>query len=177
MDNNSRKHSGWFLIVLEYYSMIDKSTAVSVHIIPMMISITSLFMLLAYDMPTSSLNVFSNLIPTIDSILIGFTVMLITILLTSDSKYVNNIKNIKSKSKVFDKDISLFQNMHIQFCYLLITEVLLLIISILYILLQEIVCSKVFTSAFWILACYFTFSVLFGIIRGISNLHFAFFRV
>lgn len=67
----------------------------------------------------------ADLLPTAISILIGFTVTLITLLLTSSGENIDNIKKIITDKKVHGKVITLYQGLHIQFSHLLFSEVLL----------------------------------------------------
>ena len=76
-----------------------------------------------------ALNALSDLMPTAISILIGFTTMLITLLLTSSGENIDKLKCHNTNQKLNGEIISLYQSLHIQFSHSLFSEIIFLILS------------------------------------------------
>ena len=81
----------------------------------------------------------SNILPTVISLLIGFTVMFITILLTNDSKHIQRLREYETDKVFYNKAINLYQKLLIQFSYLLLLEVVLLLSVFAYLFLKGLV--------------------------------------
>lgn len=118
----------------------------------------------------------ADLLPTAISILIGFTVTLITLLLTSSGENIDNIKKIITDKKVHGKVITLYQGLHIQFSHLLFSEVLLFLIVFFYLFLSGLGWGKGKDIVFLGIEVYLTLNILLSILRGIANLYFSFYR-
>ena len=70
----------------------------------------------------------ANMLFSLTSVLIGFSIMLVTMLMTSGGKGIDELKSrIIPGKKLYGENISLFQKLHIQFIYSLIIEVVLLL--------------------------------------------------
>ena len=159
-----------------YFLLLDKSEAVFEVIIPLVIAVSCTVIYTKFGLVAKALIHLSAIMPSIASILIGFTVMLITILLTSGSESVKKLKDRKSKRQLFGNRISLFQLLHIQFCYLLIVEVFLLLYILAYLFLSGIGVPRLIQNISLVVICFLTTSILLCIVRSISNLHFGFFN-
>ena len=115
-------------------------------------------------------------LPTAISILIGFTVMLITLLLTSSGENIDNIKKITTDKMIYGKAITLYQGLHIQFSHSLFSEIFLLLIVLFYLFLNGLGWVKGIDIAFLGIEVYLTLNILLSILRGIANLYFSFYK-
>ena len=118
----------------------------------------------------------AELLPTAISILIGFTVMLITLLLTSSGKNVDALKEKELDKKLYTQKINLFQGLHIQFSHSLFSEILLLLIVLAFLCWNGLGMSLYVGIAFLWIEVYLTLNILLSILRGITSIYFSFYR-
>ena len=104
----------WMIPVLDYYFSVRKNEAVFEMLIPLIIAIVASCVYGVVGKITIALDALADLLPSAISILIGFTVMFITLLLTSDTPAINDLKEETTENKVHGKNITLYQKLHIQ---------------------------------------------------------------
>ena len=174
-NTNSLVYYDWLLIYYSYYQLLEVREALFELGIPFVISTICTALYCEYEKVDMALQKLTDMLPSITSIMIGFTVALITILLTSGSEAIKELKSHKSKRIMNGKSITLFQILNIQFSYLLLVEVLMLLVLFLHFFMSGLVRSIVIDIVFLFVLVYLLLSVLFCIVRSITNLHFAFF--
>lgn len=118
----------------------------------------------------------SNILPTVISLLIGFTVMFITILLTNDSKHIQRLREYETDKVFYNKTINLYQKLLIQFSYLLLLEVVLLLSVFAYLFLKGLIILQLLAVLLLLLQVYLILHILLSILRGMTNLYFSFFN-
>ena len=124
-------YAEWLLPIQNYYASLRKNECIYEVIFPIIVSAIAVLLYKLNNKVNLALNELSGILPTAISILIGFTAMLITILLTSTGDNVEKLKNIKCNNKLNGKDINLFQKLHIQLSHTLFSEIILMLIPIL----------------------------------------------
>lgn len=122
-----------------------------------------------------ALDALAELLPTAVSILIGFTVMLITLLLTTDSDQISKLKTEITENRVRGKKITLYQKLHIQLTESLFSEVFLLLTVFAYLFYSGITSVLLTEIAFLLVEVYLTAHILLGIIRSITHLYCVFY--
>lgn len=90
----------------DYYFSIRKNEVIFEIAVPMLISAVCSFMYFSNGKVFIALNGLAELLPTAISILIGFTVMLITLLLTSSGDNVELLKTIESDKVLYKKPVT-----------------------------------------------------------------------
>ena len=181
---NKKKRSGlgkylymeWMIPIKDYYFSIEKNTVFFEILIPLIIS---LFCTVTYFFNCNlslALDGLAHLLPTAISILIGFTVMLITLLLTSSGYNIESLKKIETGKRLYNKPITLYQGLHIQFSHTLFSEIFLLLLVFLYLFLKGICISVRVSSVVLFAEIYLTLNILFSILRGVTGLYFSFYH-
>lgn len=166
----------WLFPIKDYYCSIRQNEVLFEIIIPAIISITCSFIYYLKGKLYNALNGLAEILPTAISILIGFTIMLITLLLTSSGDNVDKLKTTMSSKKLYNKSISLYQGLHVQFLHSLFSEIFLLLIVFLYLFLSGIWLPLQLGFVMLIVETYLTLNILFSILRGVANLYFAFYK-
>ena len=104
LQNEQKSHRGlgkyvymeWLIPIKDYYCSIRKNEVIFEIITP-----AKGKLMIAFDG-------LANVLPTAISILIGFTVMLITLLLTSSGDSVEHLKTIETEKFLYNKPITLY---------------------------------------------------------------------
>ena len=122
----------WIIPIRDYYCSIRKNEVVFEIISPLLISLTCVAFYFYNGKLIVALDGLSDLLPTAISILIGFTVMLITLLLTSSGDNVERLKKLETEKVLYKKPLTLYQGLHIQFSHSLFSEVFLLLLIFLF---------------------------------------------
>lgn len=169
-------YTEWFIPIVDYYRSLRKNEMVFEVMIP---SIISAFCTLKYwkvGKLFMALDGIAEVMPTAISVLIGFTVMLITLLLTSSGPNIEILKETETGRILHKENITLYQGLHIQFSHSLFSEVFLLLLIFFYKFLSGLVVPAWTGVVILAIEIYLTLNVLFSILRGVTNLYFSFFK-
>lgn len=166
----------WLIPIKDYYCSIRRNEVVFEIFIPFVASLSCSLIYFARGKLLIALDGLANLLPTAISILIGFTVMLITLLLTSSGDNVEKLKTIQTKKSLYNKPITLYQGLHIQFSHSLFSEIFLLLLIFSYLFLKGIGLPKSIGLGILVIQIYLTLNILLSILRGIANLYFSFYN-
>jgi len=169
-------YSEWLLPIIHYYATLRKNEFIFEVALPIIIAIISTRIYAVLNRVESALQGLANILPSAISILIGFTAMLITILLTSNGENVEKLKKIKTEKKIFDKNISLYQNLHIQLSHSLFAEIILLLIIFFQQFMYGIVKCDWINNCMLIIEIFLILNILLSILRGITNIYFSFYN-
>lgn len=118
----------------------------------------------------------AEILLTLTSILIGFSVMLVTLLLTSGGTGVEKLKEKEIEKKLYGKHVNLFQKLHIQFVNSLLSEIFLLMVVLLYYFLVGIVDAGPWQCVFLGIFIFVILYILLSILRGITNVYFSYYN-
>lgn len=166
----------WLIPVKDYYCSIRKNEFVFEIIIPLLTSLICVYTYCEKRKLLIALDGLSELLPTAISILIGFTVLLITLLLTSSSNNVERLKRMETKKVLHKKTISLYQGLHIQFSHSLFSEIFLLLLVFFYLFLKGIGLPHFISIIILLAEIYLILNILLSLLRGISNVYFSFYN-
>lgn len=169
-------YTEWLRPIFHYYVTLKKNEAMFEVIIPAMISIICSRIYCNAGKEGVALKQLAELLPTAISILIGFTVMLITLLLTSSGSSIDTIKEKETNKQLHKKPVSLYQGLHIQFSHSLFAEILLLLLIFLYLFLDGLGWMSKLEGVFLMIETYLTLNILLSILRGVANLYFSFYN-
>ena len=103
----------WLILIIDYFKSIELKERVFDVFVPLGIGIiisTTCMFCGKVEFATKGL---ADVLISLISILIGFSVMLVTLLLTSSGNGVDELKKRKSDIKIHNKEISLFQKLHL----------------------------------------------------------------
>lgn len=98
-------YTEWVRPVIDYYMAIEKNEAVFEIIVPAVTAIVCSGLYDNFGDVNHALGALSELLTTAISILIGFTVMLITLLLTSSGENIDRIKGIQTEKKFAEREL------------------------------------------------------------------------
>lgn len=166
----------WLFPIRDYYHSMKINEILFEIIIPFIVAILCSVAYCLIGKLFHALNGLSELLPTIISILIGFTIMLITLLLTSSGDGINKLKTTVTDKYLYNKPITLYQRLHIQFSHSLFSEIILLLVIFLYLFLRELNIQPLLGTVVLVIEIYLTLNILFSILRGIANLYFSFYN-
>ena len=163
----------WIYPVKDYFLSSSKSEIIFEIMMPVIVSIIITGVCATHKIVEAA--VMAEVLITLISVLIGFSVMLVTLLLTSGGDGVKDLKEKNIEKKLYNKKISLYQKLHIQFVYSLISEIFLMISILLFYFMQSIVQNVVLECVFlfWFVAM--TLNILLSIMRGITNIYFSYY--
>lgn len=167
----------WLIPISDYYCSMRKNEVIFEIIFPVVVSLSCVFLYDKARKIEAALDGLSELLPTAISILIGFTVMLITLLLTSSGGNIEQLKHKMMTKKLHKKPITLYQGLHIQFSHSLFSEIFLLLLIFSYLFLKGIGGSRTISTLLLFGEIYLTLNILLSILRGIANLYFSFYNV
>ena len=165
----------WLFPVFDYYSSLRKSERRFEILLPLLAAIVSSTVYVKIGKVSIALDALAELLPTAVSILIGFTVMLITLLLTTDSEQIRKLKAEITENRVRGKKITLYQKLHIQLTESLFSEVFLLLAVFAYLFYSGIASALLAEIVFLVAEVYLTAHILLGIIRSITHLYCVFY--
>ncbi|MBQ3425823.1 MAG: hypothetical protein IJH37_01625 [Clostridia bacterium] len=169
-------YAEWLLPIQNYYASLRKNECTYEVLSPIFIAILSVCLYYVHNKVELALDKLSDILPTAVSILIGFTAMLITILLTSTGENVEKLKSIKCNNKLNGNDINLFQKLHIQLSHILFSEIILILIIFLYLFISGLYENLFFACIVLFFAVYLTLNILLSILRGVTNIYFSFYN-
>lgn len=166
----------WKYIISGYDASTDRAEKNWDIRLPLVIAIVCTFLYWKAGKVILALEGLSDILPTVISLLIGFTVMFITVLLTNDSKHMQQLRDEETDKKFFQKKINLYQKLLIQFSQLLLSEIVLLLTVFVYLFLKGLNIPQVIALLLLVLQIYLVLHVLLSILRGMTNLYFSFFN-
>lgn len=165
----------WLFPVFDYFSSLRKSERNFEILLPLLVAIVSSTVYARIAIIRIALDALAELLPTAVSILIGFTVMLITLLLTTDSEQIKKLKSKITEKSVRGRKLTLYQKLHIQLTESLFSEVFLLMIVFAYLFYSGITLEKPTEVLFLVVEVYLTAHILLGIIRSATHLYCVFY--
>lgn len=169
-------YSEWIIPVIDYHTVLKKNERIFEIIVPILTALVCSLSYFYVEKIFVALNGLADLLPTAISVLIGFTVMLITLLLTSNGKSVELLKETMIETELHGRKISLFQGLHIQFTHSLFSEVILLIVVFVYLFWKGLGIPNIVAIILLTVEIYLTINILLSILRGITNLYFSFYK-
>lgn len=162
----------WLRIPIDYIKVSDDiRTVVKLRIV---ISILTSILYYLFNDTVHALKVFSELLLNLDSILIGFTGILVTLLLTTENKTIDILKEKKTDKILYGKKVSLYDLLHILFTNALLNELILLIIVLFNLFLMGLICNELITTIGLMVEEYMILNIIFSMMIGVNNMYWTF---
>lgn len=166
----------WVYIFLDYYVSMNKRTAIYEILFPFVVSFICSLLYLRSNILEIALSKLSEVLPATISILIGFTAMIVTLLITSDSEKIKQLTKKETKKVIRKKKVSLYQKIFIQNSHSLFNEVLLLLIVFIYMFFQGLNCVHWIGFIFFLfIETYLVINILISIFSNITTIYLAFY--
>lgn len=163
----------WIIVYLHYYFSLKIRLALSEIIIPVIMSLICSFIYGISGKAEKGLDVLSGLLPSIIAILIGFSVMILTILTTNDN---NKLNNNMTEIKVQDKVISYHQLILIRSTHVLFNEIILLLVVFVYLYFHGLDwLNTIWNCIFLAIDAYFIINILVSIFNSVVTIYCAYF--
>lgn len=166
----------WLYPIRDYFKSSEKRELIFDVFVPIILSVAIYCVSLWRDAIEVTTDKLASMLFSVTSVLIGFSIMLVTILLTSGGDGVKELKDRVIKKKLYGKNITLFQKLHIQFIYSLVTEVLLLLVILLFYFMHDTLEVYSKDGYFLLVFVFGILNILFSLIREITNIYFSFYR-
>lgn len=126
----------FFILIFDYYKTLNKRVLIYEWILPILFG-TFIFILLTNGNSTSATKIFKDNSINLLGILAGFSITIITILTTGQSRNLEEIKKKETNFIINKKKISLFRLLLINFTYSVILESFLIIFCLTYPIILE----------------------------------------
>lgn len=165
----------WLILVIDYFKSIGLKEKIFDVVVPFGAGCIVSIICMIYGKIDFATKQLADVLISLISILIGFSVMLVTLLLTSGGRGIEELKQKKTDKIIHNEKVSLFQKLHIQFTFSLICEILLLIIILSYYFFITITNIGYWQMFFLIIFISMTLNILLSIFRGIVNVYFVYY--
>jgi len=166
----------FLLLITDYFRTLSFRIVLYEIIVPMLVSL-AIFFLLFFGENLIGFSDFNQSVLTLLGVLSGFSITIITILNTSNS---NNIEEIKKRMTVYqigNKKISLFVLLIINFTYSVVVELLLIIVCLFYpFLIANVDMNFNFKLGCFSLLCGVVVHILLLTIRNLTDFYFILLR-
>lgn len=157
-------------LIKDYFETSEKKELFYEWMAPLVLGVVFYF-IPTFGFQSLSSEIISNFINVL-AILVGFSITSISILTTSSSENVNNLKGILSRRKLGNRLISLYQLIVITFSFVLVVEIFLLV----YNLFLQFFINTTYSKILFSIDIFFITNILLLNLRNITNIYFIFFR-
>lgn len=162
----------FILLIKDYFSTLKLRIFIYEWLFPFLIGVF-IFYILYVGNNTGSTIVFKNNAINLLGILAGFSITIITILTTGQSRNLEEIKKKETSIKIGNKNISLYRLLLVNFTYSVIIEALLIIFCLIYpIILENFSIPKLLKCIGFSLFALLTIHVLLLTIRNLTDFYF-----
>lgn len=161
----------WLIPIVHYFKTLKCNEFIYEFIVPLVCAIFATILYSNVDLTTHALLKLKEVLPNALAILIGFTIMCITLIATTESANVQEIREKKSERILGSKRISIFRWLLVIFSYSLIAEVGLLIYVFFVAFIMGLIYSDIFYSFLLIIEIVYLLHILLLIIRSITTLY------
>ena len=127
----SQMYLEFIILIFDYFKTLNSRIVVYEIIIPLIVSILVFFSLL-FGKNTSVCFTFGKNALTLLGILLGFSITIITILTTGNSKNLVAIQKKQTKHSIGTTKVTLFNLLLINFTYSVVLEIIFIIVLLLY---------------------------------------------
>lgn len=160
----------------DYYCTLKKNYLIYEIVLPSAIGICCAVIYGICNKADIALDKLCDILPDTIAILIGFSTLLITLLLTGNEKAIDRLKKYETEIELHGSKVSLYQCLHIQFTHSVFTEILLILLIFFYFFLKIFNLSYIIYSIFLGLFVLLTLNIFLSLLRGITNLYFSYFK-
>lgn len=161
----------FFILIFDYYKTLNKRVILYEWVLAILIGIL-IFYILSYGNSTNSTKIFKDNSINLLGILAGFSITIITILTTGQSKNLEEIKKKETSFVINGKKISLFRLLLINFTYSVILESFLIIFCLTYpIILENFNVEKIYKYLFFSILVTTIVHLLLLTIRNLTDFY------
>lgn len=121
----------FLILIFDYFRTLNKRYVIYEIVIPAFIAVFIFYILFVNNQITAC-SAFRESSLTLLGVLVGFSITIITILSTSHSRNLEEIKTVKTDVKIGNETISLFRLLIINFTYSVVIEIFLIIVNLIY---------------------------------------------
>ena len=160
------------ILIIDYFKTLKRRDFIFEWSLPFLLCL--LIFYLNYnnkDIKNDAINQSSSLISLL-GILIGFSIAVITLLITSNTKNIEEIKSKLTRYSNVNKKVTLFDLLIITYTYTVISEIILLIFNLFVPSIMKEICSLHKVSILNTLNLFGVMHVLFVTIRNVTNFYF-----
>ncbi len=119
----------YFVLIFEFFAIKKTRTRIGIILFPILMS-SLMYSVVMQSKKIELISVIQNEIITLLGILLGFTISLFAILISSNSSNINEAKKTFIDKKVLNKEINIFDVMLIGIAYSIVIECIMLIANI-----------------------------------------------
>lgn len=166
------------ILIRDHFCITNKKEIFFIWGLPAIFSVFFYFLFLSDALKLKDFKDFINANLAYLAIFVGFAITCITILLTSNSNNINEIRNKKIERKIRGIEISLYQKIYINFIFLIFFEILTLFFSLLFSLIVSKsgeMCFDIFSKVYLSFIIYCLMVTLLLNIRNIVSFYHIFF--
>lgn len=164
----------WIRIVIDYLQVSDKQDKNIEIVFPVFLSVITSGLYYRFNDIVYAVKIFSEILLTVDSMLIGFTGILVTLLLTTENRTIDTLKKKESRKKLYGKKVNLFDLLHILFTNSLLNEIILLLVVMLNLFLRGLLYNKILSLLGLTIEVFMILNITFSMMRGVNNLYWTF---
>lgn len=163
----------WLNPCMDYYQQIRLNEVVFEILIPVVVGIAADVVYCKMGRVSTAAAYLADILLTLTSILIGISIMLVTLLLTGGGTGMGVLKTKKVKGK---QGITLFRSLHINFVNSLISEIFLMIFILFYYFVHGLWGEGPWEAVFLPVFVYMILHILLLLLRGITNVYFSYYK-
>lgn len=146
----------FFILILDYFRTLTRRVVIYEIVIPT-VTLICIFLVLHFKGNVSYADELRNNLIALLGILIGFSITIITILITSTSGNIAAIQKRKTQHTIGSRKVSVFDLLLVNFTYSVVVEIFLVVVLLIYpIILTNYDFPSVVKKV--------VFSILFGIV-------------
>lgn len=160
----------FIFLIFDYFNTIKKNVFYYEWVIPFVIGVMC-FVLLNFNWLKTDYSLFINSSVSLLGVLLGFSIMVITILTTSNNDNIEKIKKTLTDYIISNEKISLYRLLLVNYSYLIIIEALVLVAYFISLLFFSSFCHtlKLFLFSFYVITI---IHILLLTIRNITDFYF-----
>lgn len=162
----------WLIPIHDYYVVRKMSECTFEVLIPFVISIIAAVIYYNFKLELKAVSELTELLPNILSIIIGFTITCISVLLFNSDEGLEFLKGEKiEERKINGESITLYQFLIIQYVYVLVKEIFFLLFIFFIRFMSPFISTRLSTGVILCILVYLTLNIFFIIMRSISTMY------
>ena len=162
----------WIILIEHYFKILRFNEFTYEIVIPLISACLASYIYNEILLDIQALSKLREMLPTAISVLIGFTIMAITLLSASESNTITNIKNRESRASYLNgKLISIYKLMLIMFSYALIVEIFFLLVIFFVAFLINVYTCPILVIISLFLEIFLLLHILLLIVRSVTSLY------
>lgn len=161
----------FILLIIDYFKTLNRRILLFEWVLPFLI--TCLLLLFNCKFEISTYKVFKENSLDILGVLLGFSIAIITIITTGSGKNIDNIKTLKTRLTIDNREITLYKLILINFTYSVILEIFVIIGCLLIPLLSNIIqFNNITKHVFYSIFVFLVLHILLLTLRNLTDFYF-----